>query len=454
MGWRRIKNMKKLLILFMIAAVFVSCKKNETSNVQPDQKVTAEVSFNVNKIIPEANRDDFPFGLPECSDTEPVTADIIIMDASGAEAFNGTVDLFTLPGDDNLYTQAIKLDLVGCVPGQQCCNMFTVTHFVVKNDAGVIIYAAPAAGSPAQGWLEYPDRMLDLDFQICEFMKYQVDIDVVCYEDAWYEYFGFFWLYVHEAEIREICFFGDVCLKDPSAYASSDYANQLHFPSIDVPAIMEISVYKWVGDGPDDPNGYWEEHGDSPYTNANDESGWGEGAPLCVPYTDYLDKTDWYRATLKVMLKQGDLFPFIYMDEWVWNDVFEEAEGPHFDIGIDGIVDFVIGNCIVNGADFVYPPWMNLPATVTMQLRTNGWSGQNPPNPNNGESYWDALFTGFGAGFDIHPGEPWYEAYCGDVNNQIGVGTYTQTYVFSSLEPASNIPSFIDHEFNDAKMKA
>ncbi len=434
----------------MIAAVFVSCKKNESSSVQPDQQVSAEVSFSVNKIIPEASREDFPFGLPECSDTDPVTADIVIKDGTGDDAltvFTGTVDLFTLPGDDNLYTQAIKLDLTGCDPesAEPCCNTFYVTEFYVKNADGVIIYAAPAAGSEAQGWLDYPERMLNREIEICEFKKFEFDIDVLCYEEEWYEYFGFFWLYAHKAELREICFFGDVCLKSPYDYELSDYANQVTFPSIDVPAIIEITVQKLI-------DGVWVEHGDSPYTNDNQESGWGVGAPLCIPYTDYLDQVDTYKATLKVMLKQGEDFPFIYMDEWIWLDIFEDEED--IDIGPDNIVDFVIGNCIVNGADYVYAPWMNLPETLTMELSSNGWSGQNPPNPNNGESYWDARFTGFGAGYDIHVGDPWYEAYCGDVDNQIGSHTYSETYVFSSLEPASNIPSFIDHEFNDAKMKA
>ena len=155
--------MKKVILLLMITAVMFSCKKTETTSVQPEQNY-AEVSFNINKIIPEADRDDYPFGLPECSDDDPVEAYIVIKDGTGdgaATIFDGHVDLFVLP-DGKMYTQAIKLMLTGCVPGAQCCNTLYVTRFEVLNDIGTIIYAAPAAGSPAQGWLDYPERMLYL----------------------------------------------------------------------------------------------------------------------------------------------------------------------------------------------------------------------------------------------------------------------------------------------------
>ena len=257
--------MKKIFLLILVSTIAISgCKKNESSQAQPDQQVYAEVSFNLHKIIPEIERADFPFGLPECSELEPTFAEIIITNTNNPPdiAFQGRVDVFTMP-DGTMYTQAAKIWLALCPFGDPvCCEDFLLTQCMIYHQPAegepILIYAAPLEGSPAQGWLEDvdPPRKLNVPFTICKFEKYEVDVDVLCYEEAWYEYFGFVWFVPHEVMLREACFFGDICLKDPMDYIESHYANQFNFPGIDLPAIIEIYLYKWVGgEYPDE--GYW-----------------------------------------------------------------------------------------------------------------------------------------------------------------------------------------------------
>jgi len=314
--------MKKVILLLMIAAVMFSCKKTETTSVQPEQK-SAEVSFNVNQIFPEVNREDYPFGLPECSDEDPVYAHIIIMtgptgDPDAVLAFEGDIDLFQLPGDYNLYTQSIKLMLDGCdhvAGGPACCNFFHVTQFMVYDAQDVLIYAAPLAGSDAQGWLDYPERQLDLQFELCEFTKIQKDIDVLCYEEAWYLEFGFVWFNVHEVVMCEICFFVDICQNAFTDYAG-DWAP--YIPAWDMVGMFSITADKWMGDGvpadiydgdPEDwvpVDGLVDDVTGEPIFKNYDANGYlNPGEPLCVPFANYLEKDDYYRFFWHVMAPCG-----------------------------------------------------------------------------------------------------------------------------------------------------
>ena len=56
--------MKKVILLLLIAATIVSCKKNETTQPAADQY--AEVSFNVTTLVPDAGRDwVYDYDVPE-----------------------------------------------------------------------------------------------------------------------------------------------------------------------------------------------------------------------------------------------------------------------------------------------------------------------------------------------------------------------------------------------------
>ena len=55
--------MKKLLYIFMIAAVLVSCKKNTTETPAPANQQTQEVTFDINTILESTDRE---YSVPNC----------------------------------------------------------------------------------------------------------------------------------------------------------------------------------------------------------------------------------------------------------------------------------------------------------------------------------------------------------------------------------------------------
>ena len=55
--------MKKLLYIFMIAAVLVSCKKNTTETPEPVNQQTQEVTFDINTILESPDR---AYAVPNC----------------------------------------------------------------------------------------------------------------------------------------------------------------------------------------------------------------------------------------------------------------------------------------------------------------------------------------------------------------------------------------------------
>ena len=108
-----------------------------------------------------------------------------------------------------MLTQVIKLPV----------GTYQVTSFVVYNDNGtpddenddVIVRAAPLPGS------EYWDLMqfkLNLEFTVDAFYKKQYEIDVLCFEELFYNEFGFTWFEFNDVRIEYQCIFGDICVDD------------------------------------------------------------------------------------------------------------------------------------------------------------------------------------------------------------------------------------------------
>ncbi len=58
--------MKKLVYIFMIAAVLVSCKKNTTNEPTPVNQKTQEVTFDISTILESPDRN---YSVPNCNDS-------------------------------------------------------------------------------------------------------------------------------------------------------------------------------------------------------------------------------------------------------------------------------------------------------------------------------------------------------------------------------------------------
>ena len=404
--------MKKLVYILMIAAVLVSCKKNSTDTPSPVQK--QDVEFQINTIVPDASRD---YDIPLCDDQ--LSADyamILLAEDLDNNGFSDTLYAEVYYVGDQLYTKALQM-----VPGT-----YTVIGFLVYDDndgilgpsAGDAIYKA--APLPNTEFSEFVVNSLDITFTVEQFKKTKILIDVLCFVPDYYDLFGFFWFQITEITVREMCFFGDLCLKTPSDYDGSPYAEDGLF--IDEPAIFQIFAQHKVGDGP------WEDmNGGQPYTNL---PWYGTGDPLCIRYADYDHETDYYQFELKVLVRVGSGFDYVSMFTWEWSDVFEDT----YDQGTDGVEEFVVGNCNYTGTDIQLAPYMNLPETATMTLHSPAALGTLG-------GYWDMTLSNFdpAGDYDIPEGIM-MQAWCGDHNTGINYGDHN-VIVHSTLQPVSSFPT-------------
>ena len=231
------------IIILMISAglLFTACKKDQPSN--PGNQ-TAELEFVIQQTdfgSLKSTREE----VPQCDDQWSM--DYVVFN------FNGTP--YTSPVflvDGELLTQAVKVVL-----GQDVgSGVYQLTNFLVyhdvtgngKSDDDLLLRAAPAPGSTYHHLMV---NKLNLDVTVEAFKKHQVIIDVLCFEELFYDNFGFTWFELNDVRIERQCFFGDICVDDFGPYAGSYYASQSGGLQMDMPAIMQIKTYKMV-------DGNWE----------------------------------------------------------------------------------------------------------------------------------------------------------------------------------------------------
>jgi len=242
--------------------------------------------------------------------------------------------------DGKMYTQSIKL-----APGN-----YTVEQFLVMDDMGTpddlegdqIYMAVPEDESV---FAVYADPAVNFTFTVDAFTKKEIPVEVLCFQPASYNLFGFDWFELTGIVIREKCFFGDICV-NPDDYLTSLYdLDQLPAGcQVDMPAIMKVFVTR---NGDPVPN--------SPFTNATAAANYGVGAPLCVQYPDYENVTDVFTFEIFVLVNTGpNTFDYqLYHTFQITDDQMILPDGG------DGIVDFTIGDCSPD-ADFIWP-WVAIP---------------------------------------------------------------------------------------------
>lgn len=397
------------VIPIMIAVLFAGCKKDEEENLPTE----VEVSFNGELVVPSTLK---TVVIPDCTDEIVDYAEIVISNGTDEETYYVEVFYLTIDGVEKPYTQSIKLDYE---PG----ITYTVEKFLFWDDNetpddtndDMIIAATPETGSDFASYINNP-----VSFQIAveEFEKTQVPVEVICFQPDIYDSFGFVWFIVDEVTIREECFFGDICVKNPDEYTGSLYENQSNGLQIDMPAIAKIELHR---------------NGDL-VAEFNNESYYGEGAPLCVTYADYDDAVDVFDFVLYILVKDGEDFNYKHFKTWTIED---DEIIPQ---GTDGIVDYVLGTCVPD-ADYIFNPYMNLPATATFEVGTTY-------APGNEGGYLDGILSGIGAGYDIYNGT--YASWCFDYQVTITPGTSHDMDVYSSLY-LGDAPGFVQtKEWNRA----
>jgi len=387
------KLMQAMLVLMLFAAVFTGCKKDSIEPVAG----TFDVSFNINSVVQNG-------GLKSTLDINCSTlkADYVTYKIDGGNFI--TIPVFyvgTIP-----YTNSIKLS-----SGSHMLNEFIVysdnnTPTNLTDD--IVLSAAPHTGSIYGQLIVNP---LDYTFTVATDKKNEIILDVVCYETSTYDNFGFVYFKLNELIVREQWFFGDFCIKEKADYVGSHYALQPGWVGSgygDVPAIFKVEV--WRG-------------GVLQSTFTNDDAAHEYGNKVSVNYVDYKNQTDIFIFKLFILVKQGSGFVYVSFQEWTFNDVSNLVEGT------DGVVDFVLGNCYDpnNLPNYIYAPWMNLPATVTYTITAF---------PSVLGGYVDATLSGMPnpSYYDISNGV--FASNCADHGTSITVGTPYNMDVYSSLYPA------------------
>jgi len=384
--------MKKLLLLIpIISLFFMSCNKDTIDNN------IGQVQFSVVQTPFE----NFKNGLkedtvPQCSDLEWSYAKFEI----GGNTYVSPI--IEMPSGDML-TQSLKLD----TGDYNLTSFYVFNNNNTPNDTSddILVRAAPKPNSKYWSLME---NKLNIPIHVNAFKKKSFDVDVLCYQDLYYEQFGFSWFDINDVSLERLCVFGDVCTGKLSDFNGSLYEDQENGVQMDMPAIFKIDIYK---------NGVFQK-------SFSNESFLGEGNCTEIYWANDVNLTENYYLVLKVLLPYGPGFSYITVDSIPFTD-----NGTELITGDDGVLDFTVGNCNIENADYVYPAWINVPdPNVIFNLTIQPQLG-----PSQYGTYFGYDFDNIPVGFDVWNGG--WSGWCGDKYTTINVGHVYQAYFVNSLQP-------------------
>ena len=384
--------MRKLaLVLLVVTVAFAGCRK-DGNNDQPNDGLV-DVSFNATQGLNLKDGTD-----TECFNVRGDYANVVI----SGETY--TLDVFYL-GDSIPYTQTIKLP-VGATYSIDEFMLMDNNNTPLDTSDDYAIMAAPHEGSDFAGYVQ---NALNIEFTLESFDKLELAVEVLCYEEAEFDSFGFVYFEFDEIIVRQLCLFGDLCIKGLEDYQGSLYDNEPSGLQYDMPAIFAIEVWR---------NGVRIDSVSNVYNE--DGTFWlGVGSPLCVWYPDRKQETDEFELKLYVYVDDGPDFSFKYFHSWEFTDVAPSE----WDVEGDGVVDFVLGSCVV-GADFAFLPYMDLPPSCVLRFDA-------PFNPGPLGTYFDLQLSGIPAGYDLTNGT--WEGWCAQDEEFISAGTNYNMDIYSSL---------------------
>ena len=393
--------MKRFLFLTMAVLFILSaCKKEQTT---PTPQKDGEITFAIQQTDFPSSRDNGD--VPLCTE---LSMDYVTFTLDGQD-YTTTI----LYANGKLLTQPIKV-----TPGSYQLTAFYVYHDNLPAGPGpedILVRAAPQPDSEYWDLMENP---LDIEVTVDAFEKYEYIVDVLCYEDLFYQEFGFYWFELNDVKIERQCFFGDICTGKLEDFVGSLYEQQQEGLQMDMPAIFYIDVYK----------------GEDLIRTFSNEDWLGEGQCLEVYWANDLDLEETFTFDLYVLLPEGEGMAYQFIHQWVFLD--DACPDP----GEDGVVDFTVGACQIPDADFTFPAWLDLPDYPFDMYLNYGYG------PSAHGTYVDVTLTGVGAGYDIHDGQQ--GAWCADENTSIYLGhTYSVTAV-SSLEPPAGFVRLAMEQLN------
>lgn len=311
-----LKSIKYLGVVLLSLLLLTNCTKDDKKD---DTKSPGELVF--------AALD----GASDKSDYDVLCDESLVIDHAYVVLNGVEYNPKTFMLDGKLYTQSIKL-----LPGN-----YEIEEFILMTFDNVPVKATPMYDSQYAEFVTTPlgDPESPAEFNIVEFEKSQFDIDVLCYVPAEYGNFGFEWFEVNQITVLEQCFFGDICIDDIELYSGSLYG-----PIIEVD---EVALFKIVliRDG---------EEVDTFYNSYQDDNGLHIVSPLCIEYANYdLEEND-FEFQLYIYNYDGSDFSYQYYYSWnLMNDeMIPTNNGEDTD---DGVVDFVLGDCVWQQADLQLP---------------------------------------------------------------------------------------------------
>ncbi len=309
--------------------------------------------------------------------------------------------------DGNIYTTSIKLD-----PGN-----YTLTKFLLMNSGtsssdstdDAVAYALPMAGSEYAAFVAHP---AGLTFNVNTLNKKEIPVEVLLFNPADYQKFGFDFTVLPNTSIRHQFFSGRFIPADFNTYTGSLYQSQPNGLQADMPALFRIDVYR---------NGIF-------VKTYNNEDSLGL-SPLKISYPDGNQSNDRFRFDLYIYGKSGTGFDYRFISSW------EFSNGQQLHHSSDGIVHFVVGNAQDTQTDYAFGPYLNLPDNCTLDV-DHGFA------PGSLGSYFDGTVQDVPAGYAMANGISQY--WCGTDTVSINLGHVYTMEVFSSLIPDA-LPAYTRH---------
>ncbi len=381
------RHISSFILLIVLMGSLVSCRKNSPG----DMDKAVEVTFSGQTVQKDTK-------------VSPTKAALENIDYATVEIGNKTYHLPVYNLNGNIYTTSIKLD-----PGN-----YTLTKFLLMSNHQTpadssddqIVFATPKMGSVYAGFVAHP---AGFQFNVQTLTKTQVSVEVLQFNPADYQKFGFDFTVLPQNITREQKFAGRLIVPDYLDYAGSLYASQTGGLQQDMPAIFKIDVFR-----------------DDQFVVSYNNEGQAPDSALRIEYPDDIQAANRFRFDLYVYVKTGGEFKYRFVHAWNFTDDEQLLHDPQ------GVVRFVVGDPQNQSANYAFGPVANLPQNCTLTL-------DNHFAPGSQGGYFDAGISGVTSPYSLTNGN--YPAWCGTDTVSINLGHAYPMEVISSLTP-QRLPAY------------
>ena len=170
------------------------------------------------------------------------------------------------------------------------------------------------------------NNTVNKSFEVEEFKKMKINIDVMCWASSAYKFYGFSWMDFKKVKINELCFYGGICVDDHYSWhmKGSPYYGQIAteaYTGYDFPAIFKVKLYR---------------NGILKYEKSN-EGIYTKDTPLCLEYADITNQEDDYYYEILLLMPDRSL-------KLIEKRNFTGEKGPN-NLSESGLIEFVYGDC-------------------------------------------------------------------------------------------------------------